>query len=237
VDRPTRTFVVLLVAAFALASVAPSTADAGTPTTKKGTGKMYRWKDSQGKVHYGDKIPPEYADQEKEQIDKQGQTIKKIEGAMTPEQIAAVERKKQEAAAAEAQRENDRILLSTYGSVEAIERARDQRLKSIKGEVSMASTTVTTLERDLGRLEKQRKGLTDPKAIERTDAQIVVQRRELTTNQRHVVTRQEDLRSVQAQFDSDIARFKLLTGKAPAAAPAATTPPATTQPSPPAKKP
>jgi hypothetical protein len=221
VARYNRTFLVLLVAALGAALAVPTTALAGAPV-KKSTGKMYRWVDKQGVVHYGDKIPPEYADQDKEQIDKQGHTIRTIEGAMTPEEIAAAEKKKQEEAAAASQRENDKILLSTYGSVEAIERARDQRIAAIHGEVQMASTTVTTIEKEIARLETQRGKTKDPKAVERIDAQIATQRRELTANQRHVVTRQGDLQNVRAQFDSDIARFKVLTNKgaAPAAAPA-----------------
>ena len=50
---------------------------------------MYKWVDTQGKVHYGDTIPAEYANQGNAQLNDNGQVIRKVDAALTPAQIQA----------------------------------------------------------------------------------------------------------------------------------------------------
>ena len=204
-------FLAALVTASALLGAALSASAAPAPT-KKATGhKMYKWTDKQGVVHYGSDIPPEYADQQKEQINAQGQTIKTIDGAMTPEQRAARDKAKLEDAAKKEQQEHDKVLLSTYGSVTDIERARDSRLAAIQGQINLASSAVATLEKEGVQLEKQRSVAKDPERLAKVDAAIAKQRHEMNANQRSVMTKQDEKLSVEKQYDADIARYRELT--------------------------
>src|SRR5579864_6990904 len=108
------------VCALGLLAAAGFAAGAGT-----GNGRtVYKWVDEQGVTHYGDHIPPEYAAQEQQVINAQGVEISRLEAQKTPEQVAAEEQKKTEAQQAH---DRDRNLLSTYASVQEIERLRDQR--------------------------------------------------------------------------------------------------------------
>jgi hypothetical protein len=218
-----RSLIVATLIAFGALAFQPVVDAASTPPPKKGTtkapAKLYKWTDKDGVVHYGDKIPAEYADQHKQQINKQGQVVKEIDGAMTPEQRTAAEARKAAEAEAKARAENDKILLSTYGSVADIERARDTRLSSLQGQVTMASSTTSSIERDIAGIEARRASAKDPKQIEKLDQQLAAQRRELTANQRHIVTRQEEMAQVRKQYDTDIKRFRELTAK-PAPTPA-----------------
>jgi hypothetical protein len=50
---------------------------------------VYKWVDEHGVIHYGDHIPPEYATQERQVINKQGVEIRRLEAQKTPEQLAA----------------------------------------------------------------------------------------------------------------------------------------------------
>lgn len=187
-----------------------------TPPKKgstKAPAKLYKWTDKAGVVHYGDQIPAEYADQHKQQINAQGQVTKEIEGAMTPEQRAEAEKRKAAESEAKARGENDKILLSTYGSVSDLERAREARLSSLQGQVTMASSTTASIEKEIAKLETQRGNAKDPKQIEKLDQQLAAQRRELTANQRHIVTRQDEMALVRKQFDIDIKRFRELTAQ------------------------
>lgn len=203
------------VAVAPVADAAPAKKDSKTPA------KTYKWVDKDGVVHYGDKIPAEYADQHKQQLNAQGQVVKEIEGAMTPEEKAAAEKRRAAEEQAKAQAANDKILLSTYGSVADLERARDTRLAALQGQVNIASSTTSDLEKEIARLEKQRASAKDPKAIERLDQQIAAQRREHIANQRHIVSRTDEMAAVRKQFDADIKRFRELQQPAkPAAAPA-----------------
>jgi hypothetical protein len=223
----------LIVASFiALGALAFQPAADAAPAPSKGKtsgkapAKMYKWTDKDGVVHYGSTIPAEYADQHKQQLNAQGQVTKEIEGAMTPEQRAEVEKRKAAESEAKARGENDKILLSTYGSVSDLERAREARLSSLQGQVTMASSTTASIEKEIAKLETQRANAKDPKQVEKLDQQLAAQRRELTANQRHIVTRQEEMAQVRKQFDTDIKRFRELTAQpapqasAPAAAPA-----------------
>ena len=220
----------LIAASFiALGALIAVPAYAGQTTTTKGkssgkaTAKLYKWTDKDGVVHYGDQIPAEYADQHKQQLNAQGQVTKEIEGAMTPEQRAEAEKRKAAESEAKARGENDKILLSTYGSVSDLERAREARLASLQGQVTMASSTTASIEKEIAKLETQRGNAKDPKQIEKLDQQLAAQRRELTANQRHIVTRQEEMAQVRKQFDADIKRFRELTAQpAPQAAAPAT---------------
>lgn len=217
-----RTLLVAVCLAFCATAIAPPAPAA--PAKKSGAAKLYRWVDKEGKVHYGDKIPAEYADQHKQQINSSGQVVKEIDGAMTPEQRAASEARKTADAAAKIQGETDKMLLGTYGNVTDMERARDSRLAALEGQITMSSSTVTSLERDIAHLEAQRSVAKDPKVMERLDQGLLTRRNELTSNQRHVVTRQQEIVDVRQQFTKDIARFRELTAQ-PAQPPQPAPPP------------
>ena len=145
---------------------------------------------------------------------------------MTPAETAGAAEGRAAEAEAKARAENDKILLSTYGSVSDLERAREARLSSLQGQINMASSTTGNIEKEIAKLEHQRASARDPKVVERVDQQLAAQRRELTANQRHIVSRQEETAQVRKQFDADIKRFRELTAtpapkaEAPSGAPA-----------------
>jgi len=49
-----------------------------------------------GSYHYGDRIPPEYAAQEKQVINSQGVEISRLEAQKSPEVLAAEDQKRAE---------------------------------------------------------------------------------------------------------------------------------------------
>ncbi len=81
-------------------------------------GKLYKWVDENGRVRYGDSIPPQYADKSNQTLNDQGVVVDRKPAAKTPEQLAEEARLK--AAAEEAERirrekaYQDRILLDTF---------------------------------------------------------------------------------------------------------------------------
>jgi hypothetical protein len=54
-----------------LLTLAAGMADA---QSQKGQKKVYRWVDKNGQVHYGDSVPAEYADQDRDVLNRQGVT-------------------------------------------------------------------------------------------------------------------------------------------------------------------
>src|SRR5450432_3236022 len=132
--------------AFALMLIA-----AGAPVGAQDAGrKLYKWTDDQGQVHYGDHVPDEYVNQERHIFNKEGVEVGKIDAQKSPEQTAIEEQKN---LAAEERRRRDRNLVTTFGSVEEIERLRDQRLGLLADQIKVATQFLDILH---SRLEKLR---------------------------------------------------------------------------------
>lgn len=176
--------------------------------------KVYEWVDEHGIRHYGDHIPPEYASQEQHVVNSQGIEVQRLEAQRTPEQLAAEDQKKTEAAQRDSQ---DRNLLNTYVSVQEIERLRDQRLALLQDQIKVTSQFLETLD---GRLRKLRtNGMNfkpysaDPKAPSMPDQMaedLVHVGNDIRTQEQNLHERRGEEATMSKQFESDIARFKEL---------------------------
>jgi hypothetical protein len=169
---------IILLAAIGLTSVAlPGAADAA--------GKVYRWVDENGVVHFGDAIPPQYSKERHEILDGRGTrtTVHDDEVATTPE------------------RDNrDRALLASYGSVGEIEAVRDRRLSYLESQNSVAQERLSAL-----RL-RQEELAGNPAAI--NELATVEQRIEEYDGE--ITRRDAEIARIRAEFDADIQRFREL---------------------------
>jgi hypothetical protein len=146
----------------------------------------YRWVDEHGSVHYGDSIPAQYSGAGHQELDGQGRVIRRVESAArTTTDTQAQARKVAEDAAARAKQRHDNALLSTFGSVEEIDQARDRTLAQ---EQALLDGLVV--------IRKQKQ--TDAEAA-RLDAMI---------RQRY-----KNLDIIRSTYDADKARYRELTGK------------------------
>lgn len=179
--------------------------------------KLYRWVDENGQVHYGDKIPPQYASQDREVLNKQGIAVGREEGEETPaEARARIEREEREKDARE-RAYRDRMLLTTYQNVEEIELLRLRRLELVDANIQIQEQSIANLK---ARLDAQQKRAaryqpinTDPKAqplpegllddIERTKS-------DLRTQEANLQRKRDEREAQNARFDADIARFREL---------------------------
>jgi hypothetical protein len=207
--------------AITLAAAAASDVQAGPAAKKEKRGtaqKLYKWVDDKGVTHFGNKIPPEYASQGGEQIDKTGQTVRTIEAEKSGEALAEAERQRAEAEAARQaaadQARNDKVLLGTFPTVADLTRSKDAKLAAVDAQARLASGTVATLERELVKLEKQAETL--KKANKPVPDKIMVDieshRRDLLTNQRFVLERQAEHDQVLEQYEKDRKRLIELRG-------------------------
>lgn len=136
--RPLLTITLLLAMATLLAGGA-----AWGAADSKGSGLTYRWVDDKGVVHYGDRVPAEYATQEREMLNRQGVEVKRLEAQKTPGQLAADAKQEQELAH---QKQHDQFLLTTYATIKDIEQLRDLRLDQIEGQIRAATLFVDSLD-------------------------------------------------------------------------------------------
>jgi hypothetical protein len=175
---------------------------------------LYKWVDADGVTHYGDHIPPEYANQEQHVINSHGIEISHIDAQKSADQLAADEQKRAEAA----QRQlRDKNLLSTFASVQEIERLRDQRLTLLADQIKVTSLFLENLDVRMKKLRADsarfRPYSADPKAPPMPD-QLAEDLVRLSTD---VHTQEQNLRqkrgeeaAMSIQFESDIDRFKEL---------------------------
>ena len=180
--------------------------------------KLYKWVDKQGVTHYGETIPPEYADRDREELNKSGRTVKTIE-VPTPSERKALkeaEEKKRadEKAAIESQR-RDKTLTSTYSNSGEIDLARNRSMKQIDLRISNNSSQLRIANNNLLELQKESSGYTKakkpvppPLQEELKDAQARVDR--LQTNLDKSLAEKA---AAEARYDADKARYQELTGK------------------------
>jgi len=207
-------------------SVASLIATAGLVLAVTGTSaqqRLYRWVDNDGVVHYGDHIPPEFADRDRDVLNDQAVTVGFEEGEVTEEERSELERRQAEADAEQLARDTaarrDRMLLETYLSVADIEDLRDRRLELLGSQIKVTELYLTNLRKRLVALEDEGKAyaprndaegapaLPENLALEmsRVIASITLYEQTLERTRRE----QEELR---AAFDLDIVRFRELKG-------------------------
>jgi hypothetical protein len=185
--------------------------------TSTGNGRiLYKWVDEQGVTHYGDRIPPEYAAQEQHVINSQGVEINKLDAQKTPEQLAAEDQKRLDA---EQSKNRDRNLLSTYASVQEIERLRDQRVALVSDQIKVTSQFLEVLNGKMRQLRlsgmRFKPYNNDPKAAPMPDQvadDLVRVGNDIRTQEQNLREKRSEEVTMTKEFESDITRFKELKG-------------------------
>lgn len=124
-----------------------------------GQERLYRWVDDDGVVHYGDHVPPQYANRNRDLLNTQGVTVGSEIGALTEEERAEIARlAAMDEAARQARMEDarrDQVLLDTYLSVSEIERLRDRRLELLAAQIKVTEHYLSNLQKRLNRLQRE----------------------------------------------------------------------------------
>lgn len=185
--------------------------------------KMYKWVDKSGKTHYGDTIPPEYADQGNTQLDKRGQVVNKTDAALTPAQIrerdeAAAKAKKEKEEALEAQR-RDKALLATYTELREIDSSLQRNLGAIDVQIKSNELRIKSAQGRLNGLKKQETTFVQGKkpvpgdianAIKAAEGEIVQVRS-------NIAKLEQEKAAMRQRYAADKVRFRELKGMPPEA--------------------
>ena len=185
--------------------------------------RLYRWVDEHGVVHFGDRIPPEFADRDRAVLNVHGVPIDREEGRVTDAERAALDQARAAEAAARAQRaevaRRDRMLLETYLSTADIERLRDSRLEMLASRVTVTEIYLDDLNDRLARLRADA-GRYKPHSDRENAPQMPVELvREIARTEASIASYEQTLErmrieqvELKSRFDSDIERFKQLKG-------------------------
>ena len=181
--------------------------------------KFYKWTDKDGNVHYGDSIPPEYAEQPKQVVNDQGVTVEHLEGKKTDEQLQAERKAAELEAEMELQRRADQALLATYVNVDEIVMHRDRRVELYQAQARVTELYLRNAQRRLNSLERDARRY-KPYSSDPNAASIDESLLEDIEETKSTIQRQEEnlgkYRASQEQiisrFEGDISRFKALKG-------------------------
>jgi len=202
------TVVAMLIAGICSLAVTPLAADS------------FRWKDKDGKIHYGAAVPAEYADQPYDIINDAGLVIKHVEDTSLPLEVIAEEQIQEEegplVSEDKRQAQFDRLLVIRYASEEEIEKALELEISQLDYDLKViadsAKFTNTALREQISQAaDRQRAGeqisADQQKSIDQLYArQVRDERRRLGMGKR------ED--RIRARFEAELERYRFLTSEA-----------------------
>lgn len=176
------------------------------------------WTNKDGVKECGDRLPPEYAQKDRQELNEQGLVIEETERAKTEEELAAM--KEQAALDAEKQKLEeeralqDRILIETFTNVEDINMARDGKLSAIETSINLAEKRNEKLQSDLDKLveeaaAEERAGKTAPEHLVKD---IETLRRQISNNNDFIAGKRSEQEQVTQEYAKSAERFKELKG-------------------------
>jgi len=179
----------------------------------------YKWTDDEGVTHYGDSIPPEYAEKPKEVLNDQGVMVRQLEGKKTEEELEALRVAEELRQQQELQRRADMALLATYVNVNEIEMHRDRRVELFQAQARVTELYLRNLRRRLDQLKgeagRYKPYSSDPNAkivdpgliedIKQTEGAI-------TRHVGNLKKYQSQEQKIKERFEGDIDRFMALKG-------------------------
>lgn len=184
--------------------------------------KLYKWVDENGTTHYGETIPPEYANKDRAELNKSGRVIKK-QDVLTPEELRAArtakeqeeaEKRADEKAALEKKR-HDKALVDTYSSSDEIDLARRRNLQQVELRINGINANIKMANNNLLGLQKEADTYT--KANKPIPASLQEDLKEVQTRldklQNDLEKSQAEKTAMNARYDADKARYRELTGK------------------------
>jgi hypothetical protein len=126
----------------------------------KGKGKLYRWVDKEGKVHYDDALPPEAVNQARTEFNaKSGLQTAQVDRALTEAERAQLAQAAAEAAAAaakvEEQKHQEEVMLATYSNENDLRRAYGERIALLKTTVESTEVSIQNVRENLAMMLQQ----------------------------------------------------------------------------------
>jgi hypothetical protein len=175
---------------------------------------VYRWVDDNGVVHYGDRVPPQYAQKETTVLNGQGVVVGELSAEKTPEELAEAARAQHQQ---QLQKQRDAFLLTTYSSVADIEQLRDERIGQLKGQLVASEQYIESLHERLLALQA-RAMLFKPynpapgagRLPDDLAEQLVRTLNEMHTQNNSLAARDQQEAAIRTQFQADIDRYREL---------------------------
>jgi len=177
--------------------------------------KLYKWVDKNGQTHYGETIPPEYANRDTKLLEK-GRVTERNDGFDVKLQQESKVDPEISRAAKEAKR-HDEALLNTYSNEKEIDLSRNRNLLQVEARVNSYTTMLKSAKESLDGLYKERDALTQknrkiPQELleDITEGEALVAKR-----QKELDVSQKEMDGVKARYAADKQRYRELKGLEP----------------------
>jgi hypothetical protein len=182
------------------------------------TADTYRWKDKEGKVHYGAAVPAEYADQPYDVLNSAGVVIDHIEDTSVPLEVIVEEKVKERApliSDEERQRQADRLLVIQYRSEEEILAALELQLAQLGYDSRLMKQSYdsanTAIRDQVKQAADQQRANLPISAEQQKGIDGLYARRSRDEQKLATLTRREN--RIRERFQADIDRYRYLTSK------------------------
>lgn len=178
--------------------------------------ETYRWKDKDGRVHYGAVVPAEYANQPYDILNNAGMVIEHVEDTSMPEEIRA-EKKGQERSPLisheERERQADRLLVIQYRSEEEILNALELEIAQLGYDTrvinqSYESANLAIKDQIRQAADQQRANMPISEDQQKGIDKLYV-RRAADERKRAAIQSRED--KIRARYEKDLERYRYLT--------------------------
>lgn len=205
-----------------LAVLAAGAQAAGKSSSAAGpsAGRAFKcWTNKDGVKECGNIVPPEYSQQEHEQVSGSGAKVTKTGKAKTEEELEAerqaAEQKKVAEEEARKRAALDKVLLDTYSSEDDLKLSRDGQLTNIDSQIKLTEAHIDKLANQQDQLIQQaadaeRRGQQVPAKLA---ANIDDLRKQIEENKQFIKAKDEEKDRLRTKFDADIKRFRELRGK------------------------
>ncbi len=179
--------------------------------------KLYRWVDKNGQVHYGDSVPAEYAEQDRDVLNKQGVAVSREEGTITPEEAAAKAADDKAARDEQKRKLRDRVLLQTYQSTKELETLRDNRLDLVDAQLTIQEQSLSNLRAQRKQIERQASRFAPmnqeagaPPMPDEVVADLERSANDIQTQEANLERRRQERENIRLTFEADIKRYEEL---------------------------
>lgn len=174
------------------------------------------WTNSEGVRECGNIVPPEYAQGGHEELSERGIKKRVVEGAKTPEELAAERRERQRREEKERlirkQAARDRVLLRTYTSSRELDLALEDKLAVLDSRIELTRNHIEKFRQNLellrakaAREERSGEGVSDK--VKEDIAQV---ERQIEKSREFVADSEREKAELRQQYAADKERFQKL---------------------------
>ena len=179
----------------------------------------YKWRDETGALHFADAIPPEAVKFGYEVVNKQGITVRRVDRAKTPEELAAAKAAAEKAAAEQKKADDlartDAQMLAAYPTEDDLRKSIQAQIDLINQNIQATEVGIASQEKSLAErlnhaAEQERIGKPVPANVQK---QIATLKDGLAEQRAYLARRTSDREAMQKQMETGIAHYRTIKAK------------------------